>query len=235
MAGSSVYQESDLYASLSARIEGLKLLAHHVEEPVVIFNPQMELVYANPPAERLIGSCPLVHSPGEENSVVPSGQREHCECCHGKQMFKGIEQFPVTSDSLSASTARVNPACPLPRAVPLKGGEGTVHFAVLMGVQGRESMVLGSKNLAQPVSSGPKLRQGDKDSHKAIIGESAPIQRLVEMIQLVSASEATVLIQGESGTGKELVAKTIHFSSHRREHPFIVVECSALPETLLES
>jgi len=235
MAGSFVYQESDLYASLSARIEGLKLLAHHVEEPVVIFNPQMELVYANPPAEKLIGSCPLVHSPGEENSVVPSGQREHCECCHGKQLFKGIEQFPVTSDSLSVSTAMANPACPLPLAVPLKGGGGTVHFAVLMGVQGRESVVLGSKDLAQPVSSGPKLRQRDKDSHKAIIGESAPIQRLVEMIQLVSASEATVLIQGESGTGKELVAKTIHFSSHRREHPFIVVECSALPETLLES
>ena len=55
------------------------------------------------------------------------------------------------------------------------------------------------------------------------------------MIQLVAASEATVLIQGESGTGKELVAKTIHALSRRQSQPFVVVECSSLPETLLES
>jgi two-component system response regulator AtoC len=71
--------------------------------------------------------------------------------------------------------------------------------------------------------------------HPTIIGESKPIQQLVEMIQLIAASEATVLIQGESGTGKELVAKTIHAVSRRRARPFVVVECSALPETLLES
>jgi len=68
-----------------------------------------------------------------------------------------------------------------------------------------------------------------------IIGDSEPIQQLVEMVRLIAASEATVLIQGESGTGKELVAKTIHALSRRRLRPFIVVECSALPETLLES
>ncbi|MDR4495642.1 MAG: sigma-54 dependent transcriptional regulator [Nitrospirales bacterium] len=61
------------------------------------------------------------------------------------------------------------------------------------------------------------------------------MQQLVEMIKLVAASEATVLIQGESGTGKELVAKTIHGLSRRRSRPFVVVECSALPDTLLES
>jgi len=74
-----------------------------------------------------------------------------------------------------------------------------------------------------------------KNSDVALIGESVAIQQLVEMIRLVSASEATVLIQGESGTGKELVAKTIHSLSRRRLHPFVVVECSAMPETLLES
>ena len=61
------------------------------------------------------------------------------------------------------------------------------------------------------------------------------MQQLFDMISLVADSSATVLIQGESGTGKELVAKTIHQLSHRREKPFVVVDCGSLPETLLES
>ena len=55
------------------------------------------------------------------------------------------------------------------------------------------------------------------------------------MVSLVADSSATVLIQGESGTGKELVARTIHQLSHRREKPFVVIDCGSLPETLLES
>jgi two-component system response regulator AtoC len=61
------------------------------------------------------------------------------------------------------------------------------------------------------------------------------MQQLFDMISLVADSTATVLIQGESGTGKELVARTIHQLSCRREKPFVVIDCGALPETLLES
>ena len=235
MAGSFVYQSSDLHASLDARIEGLKFLAHHLDEPVVIFNPQMELVYANPSAERLAGTCPLVHSPGEEKLPVIPGQMEHCDPCPGKHVFQDVDQISGALNPLSSSTTGRGSACPLPRAVPLRGEEGTVHFAVLMGPRGRESVVLGPEDIVQPLSTRKGSSLPDRGSKKDIIGDSAPIQRLVEMIQLVAASEATVLIQGESGTGKELVAKIIHASSPRREHPFVVVECSALPDTLLES
>ena len=68
-----------------------------------------------------------------------------------------------------------------------------------------------------------------------LIGSSAPMREVLDMIRLVADSSATVLIQGESGTGKELVAKTIHRTSYRREKPFVVVDCGSLPETLLES
>lgn len=61
------------------------------------------------------------------------------------------------------------------------------------------------------------------------------MQQLGEMITLVADSQATVLLQGESGTGKELAAKTIHQLSYRRDQPLVVVDCGALPETLLES
>jgi two-component system response regulator AtoC len=68
-----------------------------------------------------------------------------------------------------------------------------------------------------------------------LIGSSAPMREVLDMIRLVADSSATVLIQGESGTGKELVAQTIHRTSYRRDKPFVVVDCGSLPETLLES
>lgn len=68
-----------------------------------------------------------------------------------------------------------------------------------------------------------------------IIGKSAPMQALWEMIVHVAPTEATVLINGESGTGKELVASALHHKSQRHQGPFVKVNCAALAETLLES
>ncbi|MDG4476488.1 sigma-54-dependent transcriptional regulator [Thiovibrio frasassiensis] len=68
-----------------------------------------------------------------------------------------------------------------------------------------------------------------------IIGNSAPMRELLEMVSYVAPSEATVLISGESGTGKELIAAALHHNSARKNGPFIKVNCAALVENLLES
>jgi len=68
-----------------------------------------------------------------------------------------------------------------------------------------------------------------------IIGKSKAMQDVFEIIRRVSKTDTTVLITGKTGTGKELVAKAIHFNSQRKEKPFVVVNSSAIPETLLES
>jgi len=68
-----------------------------------------------------------------------------------------------------------------------------------------------------------------------IISGSPKMRHLFDMIPVIADSDSTVLITGESGTGKGLVAKAIHFSSPREDGPFITVNCSAMPETLLES
>jgi two-component system, NtrC family, response regulator HydG len=69
-----------------------------------------------------------------------------------------------------------------------------------------------------------------------IIGRSKPMQELFEVIRRVSQRrDASVLILGNTGTGKELVARAIHFNSDRRDGPFIPINCSAIPETLMES
>src|SRR6202451_3299355 len=66
-----------------------------------------------------------------------------------------------------------------------------------------------------------------------LIGQSAPMHRLYELIAKVSQGTSAVLITGESGTGKELVARAIHFKGSRRKQPLVPVDCSALTPTLV--
>jgi DNA-binding NtrC family response regulator len=68
-----------------------------------------------------------------------------------------------------------------------------------------------------------------------ILGKNRRIQEIFELISDISNTDSTVLIQGESGTGKELIAKAIHFNSHRKNRPFVVANCSAYSQNLLES
>ena len=72
-------------------------------------------------------------------------------------------------------------------------------------------------------------------SFESIIGKSAEMQRIFQMVRKAADSKASVLITGESGTGKELIANALHNLSPRKSNPFIKVHCAALSETLLES
>ena len=67
------------------------------------------------------------------------------------------------------------------------------------------------------------------------MGQSAPVARVIQQVAQVAQSTYTVLIQGETGTGKELIARAIHRQSPRANGPFVVVDCGAIPETLMES
>ena len=68
-----------------------------------------------------------------------------------------------------------------------------------------------------------------------IIGTSPKMDEVYHLIRKIADTDSTILIQGESGTGKELVARALHFNSSRQHHPFVAINCSALPENLLES
>jgi DNA-binding NtrC family response regulator len=81
--------------------------------------------------------------------------------------------------------------------------------------------------------SGDEIRSGQHVAN--MIGESPAFQAVLRDIQVVAPTDAAVLIQGETGTGKELVARGIHELSARRKRSFIMVNCAAIPETLLES
>ncbi len=68
-----------------------------------------------------------------------------------------------------------------------------------------------------------------------VIGRSPAMLALFQMVGTIAKTNSTVLVTGESGTGKEMVARAIHENSLRREHPFVALNCGAVPETLLES
>lgn len=86
---------------------------------------------------------------------------------------------------------------------------------------------LESRSIEQEAEPGPWRR--------LLIGESRAMQQVVQVIRLVARRRSTVLITGETGTGKEVVARSIHAASDRSRFPMVCVNCSALPETLLEA
>jgi two-component system response regulator HydG len=79
------------------------------------------------------------------------------------------------------------------------------------------------------------LRGQNREGLAALVGRSAKMRELYALIERVALSSAAVLLRGESGTGKELVARAIHVAGARRRAPFLAINCTALPEALLES
>jgi DNA-binding NtrC family response regulator len=78
-------------------------------------------------------------------------------------------------------------------------------------------------------------RNESRSNLRGMIGDSDPMQRTYSLTRMVAMRDTTVLVTGESGTGKDLVAQEIHQVSPRRKQPFVVVNCSAIPESLLEA
>lgn len=80
-----------------------------------------------------------------------------------------------------------------------------------------------------------KREMASQSSFTQLVGQSEAMQKVFDVVRKVADSKSNVLICGESGTGKELVARAIHYNSARSSLPFVAVNCSAVPETLLES
>lgn len=110
----------------------------------------------------------------------------------------------------------------------------TVH---MIGSPAKDQVPVSSGLLPTASPSFSSLCQGVnlEEGLPGMIGESEAIQRVYRLVRLVAPRDTTVLITGDTGTGKELIARAIHLKSNRAKAPFITVNCSAIPDTLLES
>jgi DNA-binding NtrC family response regulator len=80
-----------------------------------------------------------------------------------------------------------------------------------------------------------RLKKELRGKYTKLIGTSVPIRKIFDIIKKVADTDGTILITGASGTGKELIARAIHYSSHRSDKPLVVINCGAIPQELLES
>jgi len=104
----------------------------------------------------------------------------------------------------------------------------------LVDVINRPGFAAATSLISQTTESPEDLRER-KAGLRNLVGDSEPMERVYSLTRMVAVRNTTVLITGESGTGKDLIAQEIHLISPRRNQPFVVVNCSAIPEALLET
>jgi two-component system response regulator AtoC len=188
---------------------------------------EQNVIYANDAAWAREGGQPSVPKPAKCYQAFVN-MTDPCGSCPAESVFETREVRTVACNSSGDGTT-----CGMHQAFPLMSASGEVGSVLVLFHKSSDPHILPKSLLQQKLGrSRPERtesRLGD------LVGASSVMHQLFDLVRLVADSSATVLIQGESGTGKELVARTIHQTSYRRDNPFVVVDCGALPETLLES
>src|SRR6185312_11939410 len=137
---------------------------------------------------------------------------------------------PGSGERAAAASARNHPP-------PVKVSKPTVDvWLVGNGHQeARAAFGLGSGPVRLESESGRTRMGGPDDRFGRMLGRSPAMQTVFEVLSKAASSDATILLEGETGTGKEVSAEAIHLGSARKEKPFLVVDCGAMPPNLLES
>jgi len=147
-----------------------------------------------------------------------------------------ILQFPIphwTPLTLFVQARRAAPDTP----ILIRDPEATVADAAELAHRGVDALLMGDVRDAAVILEAIHARTRPETGQPEVllVGESPEMQRVSEIIRLVGARRATVLITGETGTGKELAARALHRAGPRGRGPWVAVNCSALPGNLLEA
>lgn len=189
-----------------------------VTEGVFTVDPERRITCFNRAAERITGVS-RTEAIGQYCFDVLRGNRCEEECALQETILTGR---PVVCQGCYIVNAQG-------QSIPI-----SISTALL---KDREGNVIGGVETFRDLSEIERLRQELARTYtfRDIVARSQPMQSVLEMVPRVAETSTTVLISGESGTGKELVARAIHDLSARQDKPFVAINCSALPDTLLES
>ncbi|MBW2654560.1 MAG: sigma 54-interacting transcriptional regulator [Deltaproteobacteria bacterium] len=171
----------------------------------------------------------------EQEAVGNTCRLLECSQCFGKKCPADVQKCGVIKHGKTEAKE-----C----SIKHKNGHDVAVIKNARLARDDKDQILGIVETITDLTELKKIKKTAEDAQKKlkktyrlgnIIGKSAIMQNVFHAIQAVANSRATVLIQGESGTGKELVAKAIHYTGAGTSGPLIIVNCSALSETLLES
>lgn len=181
-----------------------------LEEGLIVIDAEKKIVFVNPIALELLGKT--------RDEVI------------GRPCGEFASLFPCAEE---VCTLRAGATCPLFRSPGTSVSENDTLLFETKLLRSGDGSPLGAVHIVS--LSPPPPSEKDTPSFQSLVGSSPPMQRLFELIQLVSKTDVTVHIFGENGTGKELVADAIHHLSSRSGKRLVKVNCSAIPGTLLES
>ena len=145
----------------------------------------------------------------------------------------GCEDVSLLKESMADGRSRVS----RDGRLATRHGETLPIRANYLALRNEKGAVVGGLSVFQDMTLMHQLNQAvqGKYTYHDMIGRDPAMRRIFEMMNVVAATDATVLIEGPTGTGKDLCAKVLHSASRRSEKPFVKVNCAAIPENLLES
>jgi PAS domain S-box-containing protein len=218
----TILQDHSPIADLIARIHyeerSLKIILDNLDVGIFTVNRGGYITFFNNEAEKVSG-FDRRQVLGKPCASIFGGETARDMCLLKESMANG-----------SARGSR-------PGQLMTKEGETIPVRANYMALKNEKGVVIGGLATFHDLTLVRQLTRAMRDRYTFhdMIGKGPEMQRIFEMVSVVARTDATVLVEGATGTGKDLVAKIIHSSSRRSYHPFVKVNCAALPDNLLES
>ena len=189
----------------------LEAVLDHISDGVLTYDPDLNITGVNKAAQEILGY------PAEEIVGKTCTDVFRCGVCEPGCGFSIAlaSQQPSVNSTVRIHTADGRERLAMIQTAPIQDGNGRL-----------EGVVVTFKDVTDQI----------EPQNRSFVTESPRMRQILNFIRKVASSEASsILIEGESGTGKDLIAKTIHYQSMRQAQPFIAINCSAIPDNLLEA
>lgn len=217
------------------RGEETSMLIESALDAILVLDAEGAIIRVNPAAERLL-ACSTEDLVGEcLEDFLPAGGMGRLHEFQQKLSSKpgGRAHIWVPEDF----TLRRWDHSLFPAEITLSTFERNGAGYFVMTIRNSDERVEARREIERLTRETESLREAVRElpGYGELLGRSAPMKQLFTAIQQVADTPSTVLITGETGTGKELVARQIHLTSSRADHPLVTVNCAALPANLIES
>jgi PAS domain S-box-containing protein len=218
----TILQDHSPIADLVDRIHyeerSLKIILDNLDVGIFTIDKGGRITFFNTAAERISGFSRR-EILGESCSAIFGGEKAREVCSIQDTMVKGQPHSSRQGKMMTRDGG----------SIPIR--------ANYMALRNEKGTIVGGLTTFHDLTLVQQLKQAMRDRYTFhdMIGKSPAMQKIFEMINVVAATDATVLIEGATGTGKDLLAKVIHSASRRSGRPFVKVNCAAIPDNLLES